>query len=327
MKYTYLGRTGLQISRLCLGTMNFGVHTDKKETFRVLDAALDAGINFIDTANNYGFAISKFGITEEFLGEWFAQGGGRRERVVLTTKVHEDMHNPLDGPNSAPGLSLYKIRRHLEESLRRLRTDHVELYFMHHISRRTTWEELWGAFEPLVFQGKVDYIGSSNFAGWHLAQAQAAAAQRHFMGIVCEQTKYNLNCRLPELEVLPSAKSHGIGVVPWGPLDGGLLGRNALKAEPNSRSSNLSGAIERNLSRLQAFGALCRDLGEHEDDVALAWLLANPAISAPVIGPRTVAQLEQSLRAIEITLDPETMKRIDAIFPGPGGEAPEAYAW
>jgi aryl-alcohol dehydrogenase-like predicted oxidoreductase len=203
----------------------------------------------------------------------------------------------------------------------------VEIYFMHHIDRRTTWDELWGAFEPLVTQGKVDYIGSSNFAGWHIAQAQASATQRHFMGIICEQTKYNLNCRLPELEVLPSAKSHGIGVVPWSPLDGGLLGRNALRAEAHSRTANLAGAIERNRSRLQAFGALCRDLGEHEDDVALAWLLANPAISAPIIGPRTMAQLEHSLRAIEITLSSETMNRIDLIFPGPGGEAPEAYAW
>ena len=174
MKYTSLGRSGLKVSRLCLGTMNFGNFNDEKESFKIMDAALEAGINFFDTADNYGWATKNWGVTETIIGKWFAQGGNRRERVVLATKVHEDMFDPNDGPNSAPGLSLYKIRRHLEFLLlQRLQTDHLEIYYMHHIDRNVTWDELWDAFETLVHQGKIDYVASSNFAGWNIAVAQA----------------------------------------------------------------------------------------------------------------------------------------------------------
>ena len=327
MKYTYLGRSGLKVSRLCLGTMNFGNSNDEKESFRIMDAALDAGINFFDTADNYGKATGNEGITEKIIGKWFAKGGNRRERVVLATKVHEDMCDPNDGPNSESGLSLYKIRRHLQSSLNRLQTDHLELYYMHHVDRNVTWDELWGAFEPLVQQGTVDYIASSNFAGWHIAKAQAEAKARHFLGLICEQTKYNLMCRLPELELLPSAKDHGLGVVTWGPLQSGLLSRNALRESDSVRIGKMKKDVEENRNQLEAFGKLCKALGEHEDNVALAWLLANPAVTAPIIGPRTLEHLEGSLRALDIVLTEDVMDRLDEIFPGPGGHAPEAYAW
>jgi aryl-alcohol dehydrogenase-like predicted oxidoreductase len=326
MKYTYLGRTGLKVSRLCLGTMNFGVDTDEKEAFYIMDAALDAGINFFDTANIYGWGENS-GKTEEIIGRWFSLGGGRRERVVLATKVYGDMHDPLDGPNDVPGLSAYKIRRHLEGSLRRMQTDHIELYQMHHIDRRTTWEELWPAFEREVSSGKIDYIGSSNFPGWAIAEAQLKAEARHFFGLVCEQHRYNLNGRLPELEVLPAVERYGLGFIPWSPLDGGLLGGNALNPETGSRSSKNKEAIERNRTKLERFSSLAKEVCEREDTIALAWLLANPIVTAPIIGVRTREQLDHSLRAIEVTLEESVMKELDSIFPGPGGQSPEAYSW
>lgn len=325
MKYINLGRTGLKVSRLCLGTMNFGQNTDEKEAFRIMDAALDAGINFFDTANGYGG--NKRGFTEEIIGRWFAQGGGRRERVVLATKVYGSMEDQNDGPNGQGGLSAYKIRRHLAGSLSRLQTDHIELYQMHHIERNATWDELWEVFQSLVQQGTVDYIGSSNFAGWHLAVAQAEAKARSMLGLVSEQHKYSLLCREPELEVLPSAMHHGIGVVAWSPLAGGLLGGNALRPEYGSRSSHETTAIEQRRSQLESYAALCSDVGESESNIGLAWLLANPALTAPIIGPRTLGQLENALRSVEIIINEETNRELDSIFPGPGKPAPEAYAW
>ncbi|WP_028562821.1 aldo/keto reductase [Paenibacillus pinihumi] len=326
MEYTFLGRTGMRVSRLCLGTMNFGVDTEEAEAFRIMDAALDAGITFFDTANIYGWGENA-GATETIIGKWFAQGGGRRERVVLATKVYEPICNPLDGPNDVKGLSLYKIRRQLEGSLRRLQTDHIELYKMHHIDRRTPWEELWEAFETIVRQGKADYIGSSNFAGWQLVKAQAAAKERRFMGLVVEQHKYSLLSRLPELEVLPAARDLRIGVVAWSPLDGGLLGGRALKTSGEGRTDRQKALIEKHRGQLERFSALCAQLGEKEANVALAWVLANPDLTAPIIGPRTVEQLHDSLRAVELSLDVSVLAELDAIFPGPGGEAPEAYSW
>lgn len=326
LEYTFLGRTGLRVSRLCLGTMNFGVDTDEKTAFRIMDEALDAGINFFDTANIYGWGTNA-GLTETLIGRWFAQGGQRRERVVLATKVYEPMSNPVDGPNDVRGLSLYKIRRHLESSLQRLQTDHVELYQMHHIDRRTPWEELWEAFETQVRSGKVDYIGSSNFAGWHLVKAQAVAKERNFMGLVCEQHKYSLLERTPEMEVLPAAQDLGLGVVAWSPLAGGLLGGNALKANGGIRTSQQTDRIEKHKSQLNRFSSLCAELGEKEANVALAWTLSNPIMTAPIIGPRTVEQLQNVLRAVEISLDENALQELDDIFPGPGGETPEIYAW
>ncbi|OUM96649.1 MAG: oxidoreductase [Thermobacillus sp. ZCTH02-B1] len=324
MKYTKLGKSGLKVSRLCLGTMNFGPKTEEKEAFRIMDAALDAGINFFDTSNSYGGPVRR-GWTEEIIGRWFAQGGGRRERVVLATKVYQSM-GEKDNPNDEDGLSAYKIRRHLEDSLRRLRTDHIELYQMHHVDRSVTWDELYGAFEAAIAQGKIGYVGASNFAARDLVKAQYEARKRGFLGLVSEQHKYSLLCRLPELEVLPAAQEYGIGVIAWSPLEGGVLAGN-FHPQPGSRSAELAEKIERLRPQLERFSKLCRELGESEAVVALAWTLAHPAMTAPIIGPRTVEQLESALRAVELELTPDVLREIDAIFPGPGGPAPEAYAW
>ncbi|ASB89034.1 aldo/keto reductase [Bacillus sonorensis] len=326
MEYTFLGRTGMRVSRLCLGTMNFGVDTDEKTAFRIMDEALDSGINFFDTANIYGWGENA-GLTESIIGKWFAQGGQRREKVVLATKVYEPISDPNDGPNDVRGLSLYKIRRHLEGSLKRLQTDHIELYQMHHIDRRTPWDEIWEAFESQVRSGKVDYIGSSNFAGWHLVKAQAAAEKRNFMGLVTEQHKYSLLERTAEMEVLPAARDLGLGVVAWSPLAGGLLGGRALKGAAGTRTSQRADLIEKHRAQLERFSALCKELGEKEAYVALAWVLANPALTAPIIGPRTVDQLRDTVRAVEIILDENVISELNDIFPGPGGETPEVYAW
>jgi aryl-alcohol dehydrogenase-like predicted oxidoreductase len=306
--------------------MNFGVDTEEKDAFRILDAALDAGINFVDTANIYGWGTNA-GRTEEILGRWFALGGGRREKTVLATKFYGDMSDPNDGPNGEGGLSAYKLRRHLDGSLRRLQTDHIELYQMHHVDRNVGWAELWGGFEVAVQQGKIGYVGSSNFAGWDLAVAQGEAKARGFLGLVSEQHKYNLLTRLPELEVLPAAEALGIGVIPWSPLDGGMLGGTALSASAGARTRGQKERAEKLRPQLEAYAAVCREIGESEDVVSLAWLLANPAVTAPIIGCRTLEQFEKSLRAAELELGADVLAKIDEIFPGPGGSAPKAYAW
>lgn len=326
MEYRYLGKSGLKVSRLCLGTMNFGVDTDERESFRIMDAALDAGINFFDTANIYGWGENA-GRTEEIIGRWFAQGGGRREKVALATKFYGDMSDQNDGPNRGAGLSAYKMRRHLDGSLRRLQTDHIELYQMHHVDRNVSWDELWEAFRVHIGSGKIGYVGSSNFAGWDLVKAQYEAKNHHMLGLISEQHKYSLLCRLPELEVLPAAQDLGIGVIAWSPLDGGLLSGNALKPVDGSKRANNAERTERHRTQLEAFAALCRELGENEANVALAWTLVHPAMTGPIIGPRTLEQFENTLRVIDIKLDEATLKRIDEIFPGPGGAAPRAYAW
>jgi aryl-alcohol dehydrogenase-like predicted oxidoreductase len=323
MRYVQLGQTGARVSRLCLGTMNFGPHTSEPDSFAMMDRALEVGINFFDTANVYGWKTGE-GVTEQIIGRWLAQGGGRRDQVVLATKVYGRLGA---GPNDQR-LSALHIRRACEGSLRRLQTDHIDLYQMHHVDRDTPWEEIWQAFEVLVAQGKVIYAGSSNFAGWHIAQANAAAAARRFMGLVSEQSYYNLTARTIELEVIPSCRAHGVGLIPWSPLAGGLLGGVLGKITGGRRASDRQrAAIEKHRAALEAYEALCRELGEAPADVALAWLLHQPAVTAPIIGPRTIEQLTGSLRAPEIQLDAQTLERLDKIWPGPGGEAPEAYAW
>ena len=323
MQYTQLGRTGLKVSRLCLGTMNFGPEASDEDSFSIMDRALEHGINFFDTANVYGRKIRR-GYTEEIIGRWLAQGGGRREKIVLATKVY----NPMDEWPNGGRLSAYHIRRACEDSLRRMQTDHIDLYQMHHIARECPWEEVWQAFELLFQQGKVTYFGSSNFAGWHIARGQEAAKARQFLGLVSEQSLYNLNARTIELEVIPACRAYGLGVIPWSPLAGGLLGGALQKAATGRRAGeNAQKAIEKHRTRLEKYEALCHGLSEQPADVALAWLLSNPVVTAPIIGPRTQEQLDGSLRALEVQLTPETLKSLDEIFPGPGGEAPEAYAW
>ncbi len=323
VQYAHLGRSGLRVSRLCLGTMNFGPVTNESDAHVIMDRALEHGINFFDTANVYGWKKGE-GITEQIVGRWFAQGGGRREKVVLATKVYGDMG---DWPNESR-LSARHIIHACESSLRRLQTDHIDLYQMHHIDRQTPWEEIWQAFERLFHQGKVLYFGSSNFAGWHIAQAQEAARQRHFMGLVSEQSLYNLMARTVELEVAPACESYGLGLIPWSPLAAGLLGGALQKAEIGRRAAeHLRRRVEEHRDKLEAYEALCRELGEEPANVALAWLLGNRVVTAPIIGPRTQAQLDGSLRALEIHLSDEVRNRLHEIFPGPGKPAPEAYAW
>jgi aryl-alcohol dehydrogenase-like predicted oxidoreductase len=322
METTRLGRTALKVSRLCLGTMNFGPQTSESDSFRVMDRALDLGINFFDTADVYGWKKGE-GWTEQIIGRWLAQGGRRRERTVLATKVYGGMG---DWPNEGR-LSALHIRRACEDSLKRLQTDHLDLYQMHHVDRDAPWDEVWQAMEVLVQQGKVIYVGSSNFAGWHIARANEAAKARHFLGLVCEQSLYNLLDRTVELEVVPACQAYGLGLIPWSPLKSGVLGGTPKPGEGRRGSELAQRAAEKHREKLDRYEVFCKDLGEKPADVALAWLLANPVVTAPIIGPRTDAQLDGALRALEIKLDAEAMKKLDEIFPGPGGAAPEAYAW
>ena len=321
MKYVHLGRSGLKVSRLCLGTMNFGPETTEADSYTIMDQALELGINFFDTANVYGWETGE-GITEQIIGRWFAQGGGRREKVVLATKVFGRMG---DWPNQSR-LSALHIKRACEDSLRRLQTDHIDLFQMHHVDRQSPWEEIWQAMELLVQQGKVLYVGSSNFAGLHIGLAQHAAEKRNFLGLVSEQSKYSLNMRMIELELIPTCREYGLGLIPWSPLGGGLLAGSEF-ASGDRAKGRLAAASEQTRTQLAEYEAFCTELGEKPADVALAWMLANPVVTAPIIGPRTMAQLEESLRALEISLDADALARLDAIWPGPGGEAPEAYAW
>ncbi|QMU75664.1 aldo/keto reductase [Streptacidiphilus sp. PB12-B1b] len=328
MEYTSLGRTGLSVSRLCLGTMNFGPLTHEADAHTIMDTALQEGINFFDTANVYGWGENK-GRTEEIIGTWFAQGGTRRERTVLATKLNGAMpgYGGESWPNSGK-LSALNIRRACDASLKRLQTDYIDVYQMHHVDRATPWDEIWQAMEVLVAQGKILYVGSSNFAGWHIAAAQAAAERRHFLGLVAEQSLYNLLARTVELEVLPSASHHGLGVIPWSPLQGGLLGGALRKAgEQGGRSAGrVKDLTAAQREQLQAYEDFCDKLGEEPGTVALAWLLHQPAVTAPIVGPRTSGQLDTALKALDVKLDTDALTRLDEIFPG-HKTAPEDYAW
>jgi aryl-alcohol dehydrogenase-like predicted oxidoreductase len=323
MQYTHLGRTGLKVSRLCLGTMNFGPQTSEDDSHTIMDKALELGINFFDTANVYGWKTGE-GVTEQIVGRWFAQGGRRRDKVVIATKVYGGMGQ---WPNESR-LSAYHIKKACEDSLRRLQTDHIDLYQMHHIDRDTPWEEIWQAMEQLVREGKVIYVGSSNFAGWHIAQANSIAQRRNFLGLVSEQSLYNLAERSVELEVLPACEAFGLGVIPWSPLMGGILaGILEKKSEGRRSSERADERLAKYRPQVEKYETFCKEMGEKPADVALAWLLTNKVVTAPIIGPRTMDQLEGSLRALEIEFSDEQLQQLDEIWPGPGGPAPEAYAW
>jgi aryl-alcohol dehydrogenase-like predicted oxidoreductase len=300
--------------------MNFGPQTSEPDSFAIMDRALDVGVNFFDTANGYGG-----GDTEQIVGRWFALGGGRRDKVVLATKVYGNVAG--DWPNDSK-LSARHIRDACEASLRRLQTDHIDLYQMHHVDRSTPWDEIWQAMDLLVTQGKVVYVGSSNFAGWHIAAANEAARRRNSFGLVSEQSLYNLKTRTIELEVIPACEAYGVGLLPYSPLGAGLLAGSLREATEGRRANDgMKAAADWLKDMLGKWDKLCAELGERPADVALAWLLANPVVTAPIIGPRTLEQFEGSLRSTEIQLDADVLSRLDRIFPGPGGPAPEAYAW
>ena len=346
MKYTKLGRTGTKVSRICLGTMNFGPRTSEAESHQIMDRAVELGINFFDTANRYGFDVEK-GYTESIIGRWLAKSG-KRDDIVLATKFF----GPMGPGANDEGLSVYHMRAAVDESLTRLQTDRIDLYQMHHIDRGlphpkspatylggdlgnldypphlkpgTPWQEIWQGYDQLITAGKVLYAGSSNFAAWNIVQANERAAARNMVGLVTEQSKYSLMTRDIELELVPACREYGVGILPWSPLGGGALAGSAHDDGSGRRSD--STYDEQTQQRRKAFAALAKELGEEPPVVALAWLLHNPVVTAPIIGPRTMDQLNSAVRAIDLKLDDEMMSRIDAIFPGPADQAPEAYAW
>ncbi len=323
MQITHLGRSGLRVSRLCLGTMNFGPQTSEEDAHAILDLALEQGINFMDTANVYGWKTGE-GWTEEILGSWFAKGGGRREKTVLATKLYGGMG---DWPNQT-FLSALAIRQQCDASLKRMQTDHIDLYQMHHIDRGAPWEELWEAFDVLKHQGKILYVGSSNFPGWGIAQANERASRRGTFGLVSEQSLYNLTARTVELEVVPACEQYGVGLIPWSPLGAGLLGGILRKQEAGrSADDRIQKLLADKREQVKAYEAFCDELGHDPAHIGLAWLLAQPAVTAPIVGPRTAEQLTGALGALEVTLGEAELKQLDEIWPGPGGAAPEAYAW
>ncbi|MBT3273455.1 MAG: aldo/keto reductase [Spirochaetales bacterium] len=331
VEHRRLGNHGVLVSNICLGTMNFGMVTEDEDAFKIMDRALELGINFFDTADVYGGSTQYHGKTEEILGAWFDQGGGRRDAVVLATKVYNAANKTgeIAEPNhDGRSLSAVKIKKHAEGSLRRLKTDWIDLYQMHHVDRECPWDEVWQGFDSLVKQGKVVYVGSSNFAGWDIATACQEADKRGLTGLVSEQSIYHLDNRMIELEVIPAARHYGMGIIPWSPLGGGLLGGALGKYDSGRRkNADFAKTVEKKRPQLEKYEALCRELGEGPAAVALAWLLHNPAVTAPIIGPRTVEQLETAVKATEIDLSEEVLGKLDEIFPGPGGEAPKAYAW
>jgi aryl-alcohol dehydrogenase-like predicted oxidoreductase len=323
MEYTHLGRSGLTVSRLCLGTMNFGQVTEESDSHAIMDSAHSYGINYFDTANVYG-GVEHRGATETIVGNWFATGGGRRERTVLATKLYGNM---TDWPNEGK-LSALNIRRALDASLTRLQTEYIDIYQFHHIDRETPWDEIWQAMETAVAQGKILYAGSSNFAGWHIATAQAEARRRNFTGLVSEQSIYNLLQRDIELEVIPAVLSNGLGLIPWSPLQGGLLGGVIRKERDGKR--RLEGRSAETLAKhrgaIEQYEDFAEELGAEPGDLGLAWLLHQPAVTAPIIGPRIQEQLDSAIRALDLKLDESALARLDEIFPG-HKTAPEDYAW
>ncbi len=323
MEYTYLGRTGLKVSRLCLGTMNFGPYTSEEDSFKIMSRALELGINFFDTANVYGWEKG-VGVTEQIIGKWLSEDKSRRDKIVLATKVYGKMG---DEPNDSK-LSAYHIRKACEDSLKRLQTDHIDLYQMHHIDRNTPWEEIYQAMEQLVREGKIIYVGSSNFAAWNLAEAYYKAKERNFLGIVSEQSIYNLRNRHIELEIIPACKAFGIGLIPWSPLGGGIL-CGVLEGVKEGRRTRepLQKSIEKLRPQLEAYEKLCKEVYQRPADVALSWVLSNPVVTSPIIGPRTLNQLEENVKALDLKLTEDILKKLDEIWPGPGNQAPEAYAW
>jgi len=320
MNYRSLGNSGLKVSEIALGSWTtYGGYVDDAEAIRIVRRAFELGINLFDTADVYGGPQTPemeqgYGISEEIIGRWL-QRRGRRDTIVLATKVYQPMGL---GPNDRR-LSAYRIRRACEASLRRLQTDHIDLYQMHHVDRATPWEEIWQAMEQLVREGKISYVGSSNFAAWDVALAQCAASARQFIGLTSEQSLYNLAVRTVELELIPALRSLGIGLLPYSPLHAGLLA-GALGAGTEDNR------IDRHRDQLDAYEALCRDLGAEPAGVALAWLLRNPVVSAAIVGPRTSEEVRSSVRALSLQLDADVVDRLDQIWPGPG-EAPQAYAW
>ena len=323
MEYKHLGRSGVLVSRLCLGTMNFGPFTTEEDSFKIMNRSLELGINFFDTANVYGWGLG-VGVTENIIGRWLTEEKSRRDQIVLATKVYGKMGNGINDGK----LSAYHIRKACEDSLKRLQTDHLDLYQMHHVDRETPWDEIWQAMEQLVHEGKILYTGSSNFAAWNIAQANSIAKNRHFLGLVSEQSIYNLRNRHIELEVIPACKAFGLGLIPWSPLGGGIL-CGVLDGVTTGRRTReaLQASVQKLKPQIEEYENLCKEIGQKPADVALAWVLSNPIVTSPIVGPRTIEQLEENVKVLELKLSEDTLTKLDKIWPGPGNQAPEAYAW
>lgn len=322
MQYSKLGRSGLLVSRLCLGTMNFGAITPEKDSYKIMNRALELGINFFDTANVYGGKMGA-GITEKIIGKWLEENKDRRDKIVLATKVYGEMGKWVNERY----LSAYHIKKACEDSLRRMKTDHIDLYQMHHVHRDTPWDEIWQAMEQLISEGKIIYVGSSNFAGWDIATACEEARRRNLLGLISEQSKYNLFNRFIEREMVPACNYYGVGIIPWSPLEGGLLGGVLKKLDKGRRSKDeITNKLKNNHKQIEQWENFCDNLGEDPASTALAWLLNQPGVTATIIGPRTLQQLEESIRSLEIKFNEELFSKLDKIFP-PAGTSPQYYAW
>lgn len=328
MEYRTLGRTGVRVSPLCLGAMMFGTwgNPDHEAGIKIIHRALDAGINFIDTADVYSE-----GESEEIVGKALADG--RREHVVLATKVHASM----GGDPNQRGNSRRWILQEVEASLRRLRTDWIDLYQIHRPSPGTDIEETLGALSDLVHQGKVRYIGSSTFPASHIVEAQWVARERGLARFVCEQPPYSLLVRAVEADVLPTCQRHGIGIIPWSPLAGGWLSGQWRKGRPlpsPKRAELVPGRYDlslpenqRKLEAADALGALADEAGMPLVHVALAFVIRHPAVTAAIIGPRTMEHLESHIGALDVALDDKLLDRIDEIVPPGTNLHPADAGW
>lgn len=326
MEYNHLGRSGLLVSTIGLGCMNFGDATEKPAAFEIMDRAIELGVNFFDTADVYGGPQSPdmekgFGTSEEIIGDWL-KASGRRDDIVLATKAYQPMGL---GPNDRR-LSAYHLKRACEASLRRLQTDHIDVYQMHHVDRATPFEEIWQAMEQLIAEGKITYVGSSNFAGWDIATAQMTASSRNTLGLVSEQSIYNLTNRAIEAELIPALEHFGIGLIPWSPLAAGVLAGKPKQGEQTVRRAALGERYQSLAGQLEDYEALCAKLGHTPAEVAQAWLAHQPVVSTIIAGSRTTAQLEAAVDALNVTLDTDTLAELDRIWPGPG-VAPMSYSW
>ena len=315
MEYRRLGKAGVEVSRLCLGCMNFGGPTDENDSLRIIDHALDAGINFLDTENVY-----TGGNSEAIVGKAIRD---KRDRVVLATKVHWPVGK---GPNRS-GSSRYHIMQQVEQSLRRLQTDHIDLYQLHRPDPDTPLEETLSALTDLVRQGKVRYLGTSKFASWELCEAIWTARVHGFEPVVCDQPPYSILGRRIENEVLPFCRKYGVGVIPFNPIAGGWLSGTYRRGQPlpaGSRGARMQWDLDspRNRALLDAVEALiplAEELGTTLSRFAMAWILHNPDITSPITGPRTLDQLNETLEALNLEIPEPILERVDAICP-PGSD-------
>ena len=321
MDYRSFGRTGVKVSALCLGTMNFGGRTDEKDSATIINHALDAGINFVDTANVYGHDPADFDIgrgrSEEIIGRTLKQNG-KRSRVVLATKAHFPMR---DDPN-AQGSGRRHLIEQCEASLRRLQTDVIDLYQLHHPTNDVPVDETLRALDDLIRAGKVRYIGTSSFAAWQIVESVWVSKEWGLNRFVCEQPVYNLLDRRVERELIPMAQTYGLAIIPWSPMAGGLLTgryRRGQTPPPDSRYDSfwqrpdyLTDAV---FDVLDVVEALAAEKDCTPTQIALRWCLDQPGITSPIIGPRTLSHLQNNLDTLDITLSAEDHQRLDAIAP------------